>query len=256
MADKQLEDITQSIVDRLLLEEIVKFMVHILPCSFNFPEDHHRAVPRKRKTAHSEEVGSMFLTPVLSQSPIILTPSPEESSDGKNYNFNNGTFWKSILKQGGRASPGGSVSGSPSPVIERKFFSDGAPAAKRIAADILPKQGRPRSHSTADKPKKKTSIRSRSKSSDQTKKNAATADNKSSTANTFTPIAFNPEAVSGNFNSNNNISPPSGGVLKIPVPHIKPLPITPPRNPYELEDQPTIDKQLDPKTLRYLQLNK
>ena len=137
MADKQLEDITQSIVDRLLLEEIVKFMVHILPCSFNFPEDHHRAVPRKRKTAHSEEVGSMFLTPVLSQSPIILTPSPEESFDGKNYNFNNGTFWKSILKQGGRASPGGSVSGSPSPVIERKFFSQ-QPSSYNIVYSACP----------------------------------------------------------------------------------------------------------------------
>ena len=236
-------------------------MVHILPCSFNFPEDQHRQLPRKRKAAHTEEIGSMFLTPMLSQSPILLTPTPEDAYDGKNFNFNNSSspFWRSFLKQGGRVSPGGSLSSSPSPIalLEKRLSGESMPAVKRLAADFASKPGRQRSNSMAvDKSKKKTPLRSRSKSSDQPKKGVPSAEGKSSssssTLNTFTPIAFAPDALSSNLNNSNNVSPPSGGMLRIPVPQFRPLPITPPRNPYE--DQPVMDRQLDPKTLRHLQL--
>lgn len=247
MGDKQLEEVTQSIVDRCILDEAFKFMVHILPCSFNFPEE-HKLIPRKRKMIHCEEVGSMFLTPVLAQSPIVLTPTQEDAFDGKSYNSS--PFWRSLLKQSGRVSPGGSLSSSPSPIamLERKFPGElGMPSAKRIA-EFMPKAGRPRSKSTAtDKPKKKTPSRSRSKSSDQ-KSGAAHS------SSTFTPINFNPDALSFNMNNNNNnsnVSPPGGNILSLP--QFKPLPITPPRNPYE--DQPIMDRKLDPKTLRHLQLN-
>lgn len=248
-------------MDRCILEEMYKFMVHILPCSFNFPEDQHRLLPRKRKIAHSEEIGSTFLTPITTsnQSPIVLTPSPEDAFDGRNYNFNNSSpvFWRALLRQSGRMSPGDSLSSSPSPIalLERRFSGEGMPPPKRIAAEMLPKT-RQRSKSTAtDKPpKKKAPPRSRSKSSDQPNKNV-TPGNKamSSTSNTFTPITFNHDALSGNVNNNsNNVSPPGGGVLAIPVPQFRPLPITPPRNPYE--DKPIMDRKLDPKTLRHLQL--
>lgn len=251
LEDKQMEDITQSIVDRCILDEIYKFLVHTLPCSFNFPEDQHKLVPRRRKVTHSEDIGSMFLTPVISQSPIILTPSPEDSFDGKNYNFNNTSpFWRTFLKQqGGRVSPGGSLSSSPSPIalLERRLSSEGLPPAKRMATELISKVGRPRSKSmAADKPKKKTPMRSRFRSSDQSAKNSSNT--------TFTPISFDPEALNGNSNNNNNnsnVSPPSVGMLSIPVPQFRPLPITPPRNPYE--DQPIMDTKLDPKTLRHLQ---
>jgi hypothetical protein len=251
LEDKQLEVLTQSIVDRCILDEIYKFMVHILPCSFQFPDEQHKLLPRKRKAVHSEEVGSMFLTPVLAQSPVVLTPTAEDALDGKNLNFNNSSpFWKALLKQSGRISPGGSLSSSPSPIalLERRFTGElGIPSAKRIAAELLPKPGRPRSKSTAtDKPKKKASARSRSKSSDQANKNA-TAENSSLNTCT-TPIA----SLNSNANNSNNVSPPSTGILSIPVAHFRPLPITPPRNPYE--DQPIMDRQLDPKTLRHLQL--
>ena len=254
-----MDDITQSIVDRCILDEIYKFLVHILPCSFSFPEDHHhhqhKYVPRKRKLVHSEEIGSVFLTPVLSQSPILLTPSPEDAMDGRNANFNNSSpFWRSFLKQGGRVSPGGSVSGSPSPIafLERKYAGEGMPASKRFAPEFIPKVGRPRSKSTADRPKKKAPVRSRSKSSDQTKKGGGEA-TPSNSGSMFTPITFTPDrlnANTNNSNSNSTVSPPSGGMLTIPVPQFRPLPITPPRNPYE--DKPIMDRQLDPKTLRLI----
>ncbi len=256
-----MEDVTQSIVDRCVLDEIYKFLVHILPCSFSFPDEHHhKLVPRKRKLVHSEEIGSVFLTPVLSQSPILLTPSPEDAMDGRNINLNNSSpFWRSFLKQsGGRVSPGGSISGSPSPIafLERKFVTEGGiPAAKRFASELIPKVGRLRSKSTADKPKKKTPVRSRSKSSDQTNKKGVerSGGTPSRPGNTFTPIAFTQGALNSNANNNNSntVSPPSGGMLTIPVPQFRPLPITPPRNPYE--DKPIMDRQLDPKTLRHLQ---
>ena len=250
MEDKQLEVLTQSIVDRCILDEIYKFMVHILPCSFHSADEQHKLLPRKRKIVHSEEIGSMFLTPVLAQSPVVLTPTADDVLDGKNLNFNNSSpFWRALLKQSGRVSPGGSLSSSPSPIslLERRFTGElGIPSAKRIAAELLPKTGRPRSKSTADKPKKKTSARSRSRSQDQATKNTAVENN---SLNTFSPITFNQGL---NSNNSNNVSPPSTGILSVPIAHFRPLPITPPRNPYE--DQPVMDRQLDPKTLRHLQL--
>ncbi len=243
---------TQTIVDRCILDEIYKFIVYILPCTF--PEDQPKLLPRKRKTTHSEEINSTFLTPMASQGPIILTPTSEDSIfDGKNYNLNNSSpLWRTFLnlKQGG--SPARSLSGSPSPIalLERRLSGEGIPSAKRIAPEMLPKSGRPRSKSTAtDKPKSKTLSRARSRSSDQTNKHSS----KDSGSSTFTPITST--ALNSNSNSNNNnsnVSPPSGGMLAIPMTHFRPLPITPPRNPYE--DQPVIGRQLDPKTLRHLQL--
>ena len=223
-------------------------MVHILPCAF--PEDQHKVVPRKRKIAHSEEISSTFLTPMVSQGSIILTPNPEDSQyEGRNYNFNNSSpFWRTFLnlKQSGRVSPGGSVSSSPSPIalLERKLSGDGAPSSKRIATELLPKVGRPRSKSiTTDKLKKKTP-KSSSKGSEQAK-NAAQG-----LSNTFTPITLDSTSLNSNTN-NNNVSPPGNGVLTIPVTQFRPLPITPPRNPFE--DQSVSNRHLDPKTLRHLQ---
>lgn len=243
--DMHEENLCQSIVDRCILDKIYEFMVHNLPCSY--PEEHHR-YSRKKKGSHAEDIGSTFLTPAVSHSPIVLTsPTDEGSSDGKNFNFNNSTnpLWKTFLniKHGGK-SPPGSHSGSTSPVgfSDKRFSQEGSlgvPASKRaaVSADSVPKVGRPRSKSMITKSRKKTSVRSRSISSDH-----------KCTAETL------PLNMSLNFNSNNNnrsteSSPP--GFLTIPQATFKPLPITPPRNPYE--DQALSTQKLDPKTLKHLQ---
>ena len=106
---------------------------------------------------------------------------------------NSSPFWRALLKQSGRVSPGRSLSSSPSPIslLERCFTGElGIPSAKRIAAELLPKTGRPRSKSTADKPKKKTSARSRSRSQDQATKNMAVENN---SLNTFSPMHNRPQ---------------------------------------------------------------
>ena len=212
-------------------------MVHVLPCSF--PEEPKYG--RKRKSSHTDEIGSTFLTPAVPQSPIILT-SPSEDQE-RNFNFNNSNplLWKAVLglKQGGRSSPGGSHSGTPSPVhFERRLAQEGPPL-KRPLIEELPKMGRPRSKSVVEKPKKKCPVRSRSKSSDQP--------NPQKAPNTFSPIPILNLAGNSNTNNSNNTSSPLH-MLSFSQAHFRPLPITPPRNPFEDPSQ-----KLDPKTLKHLQ---
>ena len=221
--------------------------MHNLSCSY--PEEHSKHTSRKRKVSNTEDIGSTFLTPAITQSSIPLHPSgDDQGSDGKNHNFNNSNpFWKTLMSMRHHQASG-SRSGTPSPIalLERKLAQEAAtPTAKKalistITDTSLPKVGRPRSKSTVDKPKKKA-VRLRSKSSDQPNKPAGVNGG-------GVPVTI---ALNSNTNNNNNymeLSPP--GLLTIPQAHFRPLPITPPRNPFE--DQATNGK-LDPKTLRYLQ---
>ena len=214
-------------------------MIHMLPCSYPEEPRHNR----KRKSSHVDEIGSTFLTPAVPQSPIILMSSSDDSD--KNFNFNNSNplLWRTILnlKHGGRNSPS-SRSGSSSPVPfldQRSPLLEGTspPANKRPVVGELPNMGRPRSKSTVERPKKKWPLRSRSKSNDQT--------NPSTTAkDSFIPIPF--LAANSNANNSNDNSPPQ--LLAMPQAHFRPLPVTPPRNPFEDPMQ-----KLNPKTLKQLQ---
>lgn len=269
LEDKHLEEITQSIVDRTILNEIYKFMVQVLPCSF--PEDQHRLIPRKRKVLHSDEIDSTFLTPML-QGPVLFSPTDDPQQEGKS-NSNNNNYCNlngsstspflrafNLKKQSGRISPTSSLSNSPSPtaLLERKLSGEaGIPLAKRLSTEILPKMGRPRSKSMASNKPKKSLCRSRSKSSEQRNmgNNGLASQGQigpSNSNNSFTPITFNTAVLNSNSNNNNNnMSPPAGVMLTVPLAQFRPLPITPPRNPFE--DQPIENRQLDPKTLRHLQ---
>ena len=251
--DMYQENLCQSVVDRSVLDKIYEFMVHNLPCSY--PEDHHRHT-RKKRASHTEDIGSTFLTPAVSHSQIVLTsPTEEEKNEGKNFNFNNSTnpLWKTFLniKHGGRTSPG-SHSGSTSPIglCDRRMSYEGPlgmPVPKRpaLAPDSIPKVGRPRSKSMVTKNRKKQSVRSRSMSSDQ--KNAV----KSSQRSGSSPIPFNMALNSNNNNNSNSVECSPPGFLTIPQAQFTPLPVTPPRNPYE--DQAITIRKLDPKTLKHLQ---
>ena len=226
------------------MEKMYEFMVHTLPCSY--PEEPRYS--RKRKSSHVDEIGSTFLTPAVPQSPIILMTASEDSDKNFNLNNSNPLLWKTILslKQGGRSSPSSrSSSSSPVPVLDpRSFFQDGMtpPSSKRPLVGDLPKMGRPRSKSTVERPYKKLPLRSRSKSNDQSNPQKPPAMPRDS----FIPIPL----LAGNCNSNNNnssdVSPPQ--LLAIPQTHFRPLPVTPPRNPFEDPMQ-----KLDPKTLKQLQ---
>ena len=266
-----MEETTQSIVDRIILNEIYKFMVHILPCSF--PEDQHRIIPRKRKIVHSDEISSTFLTP-MSQGPVLFSPTDDTQQEGKS-NSNNNNYYNlngsstspflrtffNLKKHSGRISPTSSLSNSPSPTVllERKLSGEvGTPLSKHPSAEILPKMGRPRSKSTASNKSKKNLCRSRSKSSEQRNNigNGGIASQgqtgPSNSNNTFTPITFNTAVLNSNSSNNNNsMSPPAGAILTVPLAQFRPLPITPPRNPFE--DLSIENRQLDPKTLRHLQ---
>lgn len=248
----------QSIVDRCILDKCYEFLVHNLPCSY--PDEHSKHSSRKRKISNTEDIGSTFLTPAVTQSssiPLHHSSSDDQSGEGRNYNFNNSNpFWKSFLGMKQQHGASGSRSGTPSPIalLEKRLAQEGVlPAMKKTLLSAvaetgsLPKVGRPRSKSTVDKPKKRVS-RLRSKSSDQPNKSQDETINSGGIPVT---IALNSNA---NNNNNNNIcssmdsSPP--GLFTIPQAHFRPLPITPPRNPFE--DQATNEK-LDPKTLRHLQ---
>lgn len=228
-------------------------MVHNLPCSY--PEEHGKHTSRKRKVSNTEDIGSTFLTPAVTQSSSIPlhSSSDDQSADGKNYNLNNSNpFWKSLLNMR-QQHAARSRSGTPSPIalLERKLAQEGAtPTMKKalvsaVAETSIPKVGRPRSKSTVDKPKKKTA-RLRSKSSDQPGKPTGTGPPPSGPLQVT--VALNSNANNNNNSSGLETSPP--GLLTIPQAHFRPLPITPPRNPFE--DQAT-NKKLDPKTLKHLQ---
>lgn len=239
------------------------FIVDILPCSY--PQDEPRQ-GRKRKASNPEDFGSSFLTPAVPHSPIVLaSPSAEDHDKDRNWNLNNSNslLWKTMLglKQStGRYSPArSSHSGSPSPIpFDRRGPIDARPVRRPLIGQ-LPAVGRPRSKSTADKPTRKPTAqtgRSRSKSSDQPaqlQKMAAKrptmldseASNESPEAVALLPYIN----LAGNTNTNNSIevSPPQ--FLAVPQAHFRPLPITPPRNPFE-----DTGHKLDPKTLKHLQL--
>ena len=243
----------QSIVDRCILDKCYEFLVHNLPCSY--PDEHSRHSSRKRKISNTEDIGSTFLTPAVTQSssiPLHHSSSDDQSGEGRNYNFNNSNpLWKTFLsmKQQQHGTPG-SRSGTPSPIalLERRLAQEGVlPAVKKTllsavaeTSGSLPKVGRPRSKSAVDKPKKKVG-RLRSKSSDQPNK---------AEANVPITMALNSNSNNSNNNNNNGVDSSPPGLFTIPQAHFRPLPITPPRNPFE--DQSTNEK-LDPKTLRHLQ---
>ena len=241
----------QSIVDRCILDKCYEFLVHNLPCSY--PDEHTRHSSRKRKISNTDDIGSTFLTPAVTQSssiPLHHSSSDDQSGEGRNYNFNNSNpLWKTFLSMKQQHGASGSRSGTPSPIalLERRLAQEGVlPAVKKTLLSAvsetgsLPKVGRPRSKSTVDKPKKRVA-RLRSKSSDQLTKTQANSDSVPVT------IALNSNS-NNNSNSGMDSSPP--GLFTIPQAHFRPLPITPPRNPFE--DQATNEK-LDPKTLRHLQ---
>jgi len=247
-------------------------MIYNLPCSF--PEDQYRFIPRKRKLSPVEEVGSSFLTPmVTSQGSVLFPPTDESPQDGKSNSNNNNVhnlnssysspFLRTLfsLKHGGRTSPGSSLSNSPSPtaLLERRLSGDAGvpPPAKRLATEILTKVGRPRSKSTAQEKPKKAYSRSRTRVNQTEGQRigiSVSAAQTNSSSSSFTPICFPGTSINTNSNNNSNISPPAGAMLSVQHTQFTPLPITPPRNPFE--DQPIVNRQLDPKTLRYLYQNK
>ena len=244
----------QSIVDRCILDKCYEFLVHNLLCSY--PDEHTRHSSRKRKISNTDDIGSTFLTPAVTQSssiPLHHSSSDDQSGEGRNYNFNNSNpLWKTFLSMKQQHGASGSRSGTPSPIalLERRLAQEGVlPAMKKTLLSAvtetgsLPKVGRPRSKSTVDKPKKRVA-RLRSKSSDQPTKTQANSDSVPVT------IALNSNSNNSNNNSNSGMDSSPPGLFTIPQAHFRPLPITPPRNPFE--DQATNEK-LDPKTLRHLQ---
>ena len=234
-----------------MLEKIYRFLVYNLPCSF--PDEVNKpAVTRKRKSSsHSEEISASFLTPAVSHSAIILNPHPPPSSDDNwNCNLNNSnTFLKSFLSMR-HGSRGSLTSCSPSPVhFDIRGDSDRPPPTKipLFGGGDLPKIGRPRSKSTADRPKKKATVHSRARSIDP-----SISPGPQTTAASTPSASTVPDAVklnSNNSNSNcNSASSSPTKLLQIPYTRFRPLPVTPPRNPFEGSGQ-----KLNPKTLKQLQ---
>ena len=225
--DKYLVTVTQSIVDRLILEKIFSFLFHLLPCSVL---DETRQA-KKRKSTHGEDIGSTFLTPSMPQSPIILTASPPfEDSDGKNFNFNNNSLlWANYLR-----GSSGSRSSTPSPLC----------AHERPSSGELPRIGRPRSKSvTSDGAGRKSAMGMKPHQYGKIVNSELSK----------TPPILVLGGNSNNSNNNNNSLETSPlQLLTVPSSQILPLPITPPRNPYEDLDH----EGLDPKTLKKLQLHK
>lgn len=205
-------------MDRCILDKIQEFLIYSLPCSY--PDDQVRLM-RKRKCSQTEDIGSTFLTPVVSHSPIRLTSPIEDSPnppDSKNINLNNSNHFQQPASR----------SGTPSPAfLSQKMSSVGTKISK---------VGRPRSKSTtSDISHKRATLRSRSTSSDQANRR------------TQSTVTDNMLINLNSNNSNNYTSPP--GILSIPqAACIRPLPITPPRNPFE--DIKTFN--LNPKTLKQL----
>ena len=243
---------TQSIVDRCIQERFYEFLVHILPCGL--PTDPRQF--RKRKSIHSsDESGNSFLSAALPSSPIILNASPAPGDDkesGRNFNLNNSNnpLIKTLLGLKGGVT--GSRSGTPSPVAftSSKQGSSGTllafPQAKVPAYELPkigrpPKLGRPRSKSTTSSTtdgKKRQPPRGRSRSGEAPV--------------IITPLPsqhLQPSPVNTNTNNSNEFSPNT--LLSISQ-HclLHPMPVTPPKNPYEDPNQIS-----DPKTLKYLQLH-
>lgn len=241
--DKYSELVCQSIADRCILEKIYRFLVYTLPSSF--PEESNRPVSRKRKTsaAQSDEMSAAFLTPAVSHSSIILSPHPQSAGDDSNWNYNlnnSNLFLKSFLnmRHGSRSSLTGS---SPSPI--HFDFIDRPPTPKMpLVGSDMPKIGRPRSKSTAERPKKKAGVHSRSRSIDPTSSPLPLQSNETTAILTAPGLGLN-----SNNNSNSASSSPTR-LLRIPYASFRPLPVTPPRNPFEGSDP-----RLNPKTLKQLQ---
>ena len=242
--DKHSEEVCQSIADRCVLEKIYHFFIYNLPNSF--PDEASKPLPRKRKTSsHSDEISASFLTPAVSHGSIILSPHPPTSTDDSSWNLNlnnSNTFLKSFLgtRHGSRGSLAGS---SPSPVhFDAQGDQERPPPTKiPLIGGELPKIGRPRSKSTADRPRKRAAVHSRSRSIDPSGPQAVPPS---------TPPATTPVDVS-KLNSNNNSNSASSSptsLLQIPYTRFWPLPVTPPRNPFEGSGQ-----SLNPKTLKQLQ---
>ena len=215
-------------------------MVYNLPSSF--PDETDKP-SRKRKLSHTEDIGVSFLTPAVSHSSIILNPHTEDQSSNCNLN-NSNAFLKSFLSMRHNAR-GGFSSHSPSPIpFDWRGDSEGLPFSKIPAVGDLPKIGRPRSKSTADRPRKKITVHSRSKSIEQSSSRVQIP----KTTNTLTCIPLDSSSNSNNSNNNNSADSSPTQLLRIPYASFQPLPITPPRNPFEDSGQ-----KLNPRTLKQLQ---
>jgi hypothetical protein len=192
--DKYSEEVCQSIADRCVLEKVYKFMVYNLPSSF--PDETNKP-NRKRKLSHNEDIGVSFLTPAVSHSSIVLNPHTEDQSSNCNLN-NSNAFLKSFLSMRHNAR-GRFGSHSPSPIpFDLRGDSEGLPFSKMPLVGELPKIGRPRSKSTADRPaRKKITVHSRSKSIEQSSSRAAQMPK---TANTLTCIPLDSSSNSNNPN--------------------------------------------------------
>ena len=95
----------------------------------------------------------------------------------------------------------------------------------------------------AEPPVKRQAIARPRSRSDGTKRIKHTARQKST-------ITTDQKSLSVNINI--NVSPP--GLLTIPQANMKPLPITPPRNPFAEDVQESTSLKLDPKTMKLLQI--
>ena len=211
-----------------------------------FPEETKPS--RKRKSSHNEECGASYLTPAAAQSSITLSAHVEDS--GWNVNLNNSnSFLKSFMSL--RNSKVGSVSRSPtsslSPIpFDWKSDTEGSMLLK-VSSRESPKIGRPQSKSSVDKPGKRWPDRSRSCSREQ-----SAPPTQLPGADSINPLSpASPTQVDFHLNSNSNNSSPyfyPTQMLSIPYASFRPLPITPPRNPFE-----DMGKNLNPKTLKQLQ---
>ena len=212
--------------------------------STSFPEESKPI--RKRKSLHNEEIGASFLTPAVSHSSIILNPHSDNPSWNCNLN-NSNAFLKSFLSMR-QSSRGSLYSHSPSPVpFDMQGDADGPPLAKMPLVGDLPKIGRPRSKSTAtERPRKRVTVHSRSKSIEHSSLRAPTPGAAGSATFTCIPVD---SKLNSNTNNNSTESSPTQ-LLSISYTRFRPLPITPPRNPYEDSGQ-----KLNPKTLKQLQRN-
>lgn len=214
-------------------------MVYSIPSSF--PEENKPS--RKRKSSHNEDIGATYLTPAASQSSIVLNAHADDSSWNCNLN-NSNAFLKSFLSMRNSRSGLASNSASPSPVpFDWKADPEGGSFSK-VHVGELPKIGRPRSKSSVDKPKKKWPIRSRSKSSEQSSLQVRPPE----TSNCSPPLDTLQLHLNMNSNNNNSTESSPPQLLSIPYASFRPLPITPPRNPFEDSSQ-----KLNPKTLKQLQ---
>lgn len=202
--DKSAETVCQSIVDRCILDKVYNFIVHMLPCSY--PNEQAR-LTRKHKGSHTDEIGSMFLTPAVAQSPIRLcSPVEDLPTDSRNVNSNNSNTPK-YMKHGTGKSPALSNRSTPSPVslLGKRQHPDTTCRKKPVQSQDLPKVGRPRSKSISDPYKRRNPVRPRSCSSDQ-------ADTERTLVSGFPTLTSS--LLTLNTNTNNNISPP--GLLALP----------------------------------------